>query len=154
MATYDSNSVILGSELFLYIENETSGWTPVAYSTSTSLSINGDTIDTSNKMDGVWQSAKQGKLSWTVSSENLMSDANGTGFDYFYDKMTKRVPFKIVFGRATDADGDDYDLNTAKTYYTGRAYMTSCQLTAENGSAASMSVELTGNGALEKKVGV
>lgn len=151
-ATYDSSSVILGDELFVYImDSKTSAYTPVAYTTTCSLTINSDTIDTSNKMDGVWTSAKAGKLSWTISSDNLLADTNGTDFDYFYDKMVKREPFIIRFGRAKDANGDDYDLNTGKSYYEGKAYMTSCELSAENQSAASLSVELTGNGPLTKK---
>lgn len=145
---YDSSSVVLGDELFLYLDGK-----PVAYTTSCSLSINGDTIDTSNKMDGVWASAKSGKLSWTISSENLMADTNGTSFEDFYDKMIARTPFEVKFGRATTVTGatPNFDLNTAKPYYVGTAYLTSCELNADNGSAVSMSVELQGNGKLEKK---
>lgn len=151
-ATYDSSSVILGDELFVYIQDPTtSAYTPVAYTTTCSLSINADTIDTANKMDGAWTSAKAGKLSWTISSENLLADTNGTDFDYFYDKMITRAPFLVRFGKAQNSNEDEYDLNTTKTYYEGKAYMTSCELSADNGSAASLSVELTGNGALSKK---
>lgn len=153
--TYDSSTVMLGDELFVYIQDGSGNtYSPVAYTTTCSLSIKSDTIDTANKMDGAWTSAKSGKLSWTISSENLLADGNGTDFDYFYDKMVKRQPFLVRFGRAKDANNADYSLNTAtgKTYYEGKAYMTSCELSADNGSAASLSVELTGNGALTKTV--
>ena len=57
-ALYNSLDTILGDEMFLYVEvagtGETSGtttWEPIAFTTTCSLSINGDSIDVSNKME-------------------------------------------------------------------------------------------------------
>lgn len=162
-ALYNSLDTILGDEMFLYVEvagtGENSGtttWEPIAFTTTCSLSINGDSIDVSNKMDGVWSAAKMGKMGWTVSSSNLLAEKTETttgfltDFDYFYDKMVTRKPFKMRFGRITDIATRDFTLNTSKTYYEGSSYMTSCELNADNGSAISMSVELTGCGELKK----
>lgn len=162
MATkYDiSNDRLLGDELFVYINmgtgesGETADWQPLAYSTTCSLNLNSDTIDASNKMAGVWTAALPGKLSWTISTEALMSTSK-TGYSYFYDKLVKREPFKIRFGQATNitpsgSTEPDFNINESKTYYEGEAYCSSCNLNADNGAVCTMSVEFTGNGALTK----
>ena len=74
MATYNiSEERILGDELFVYINTSGTTWEPLAYSTTCSLNLTSDTIDASNKMAGVWTAALPGKLSWTISTEALMS---------------------------------------------------------------------------------
>ena len=153
MATYNiSEQRILGDELFVYINTatgDTETWTPLAYSTTASLNLTSDTIDASNKMAGVWTAALPGKLSWTISTEALMSTSE-TGYEYFYDKLVKREAFKIRFGQVTDLSSSEFDIDTAKTYYEGEAFCSSCNLTADNGAVCTMSVEFTGNGELKK----
>lgn len=154
MATYNiSEQRILGDELFIYINMATGGtsedWQPLAYSTTCSLNLNSDTIDASNKMAGIWSAALPGKLSWTISTESLMSTSN-TGYEYFYDKLVARTPFKIRFGQVKDLAIADFSHDETKTYYEGEAYCSSCALNADNGAVCTMSVEFTGNGELKK----
>ena len=150
MATYNiSEERILGDELFVYINTSGTTWEPLAYSTTCSLNLTSDTIDDSNKMAGVWTAALPGKLSWTISTEALMS-TSATGYDYFYSKLVAREPFKIRFGQATDISTSDFTQNESKTYYEGEAYCSSCNLTADNGAVCTMSVEFTGNGELKQ----
>lgn len=141
-------NLILGDELFVYamVGEE---WIPVGFSTSCSLSLTADSIDTSNKFSGVWTSVLPGKISWSISTESLMSYAE-TGYGYFFDKLTKREAFELRFGQVVSAEERDFDLNETKTYYKGRAYCTNCSLTADNGGVATMSIEFAGEGALEK----
>lgn len=152
MANYQTEAsrenLILGDELFVYamVGEE---WIPVGFSTSCSLSLTADSIDTSNKFSGVWTSVLPGKISWSISTESLMSYAE-TGYGYFFDKLTKREAFELRFGQVMSAEERDFDLNEAKTYYKGRAYCTNCSLTADNGGVATMSIEFQGEGALEK----
>ena len=153
MANYNSDNLIKGDELFVYVKTGTGStdtdYTPIAYSTSCSLNITADSIDTSNKMAGVWASALAGKLSWTISTEALMS-YDSTGYGYFFDKLAARTPFLIKFGQTTNLSEGDFTMNTGKTYYTGQAYCTSCNLTADNGGVCTMSIEFQGDGALTK----
>ena len=147
-----SEQRILGDELFIYINvstGETEDWQPLAYSTTCSLNLTSDTIDASNKMAGVWTAALPGKLSWTISTEALMS-TSATGYDYFYSKLVAREPFKIRFGQVTDLKKLDFSQDESKTYYEGEAYCSSCNLNADNGAVCTMSVEFTGNGELKK----
>lgn len=153
MASYNSDQLLKGDELFVYVKTgSTTGntdYAPIAYSTSCSLNISADSIDTSNKMAGVWASALAGKLSWTISTEALMSYDN-TGYSYFFDKLVDRTPFLIKFGQVTNLASGDFTMNASKVYYTGQAYCTSCNLTADNGGVCTMSIEFTGDGALTK----
>lgn len=145
-------NLLLGDELFVYAQiSDVEGgqWEPVAFSTSCSLNISSDSIDTSNKMAGVWSSALPGKISWTVSTESLMSYST-TGYQYFYDKITSREAFKLRFGQANSVESANFSLNTTKVYYEGEAYCTSCNLSADNGGVCTMSIEFTGNGELKK----
>ena len=100
MATYNiSEQRILGDELHVYINvstGETADWQPLAYATTCSLNLTSDTIDASNKMAGIWSAALPGKLSWTISTEALMSTSE-TGYEYFYDKLVARTPFLLRF---------------------------------------------------------
>ena len=152
MANYATEAsrenLILGDELFVYamVGEE---WIPVGFSTSCSLNLTADSIDTSNKFSGVWTSVLPGKISWSISTESLMSYAE-TGYGYFFDKLTNREAFELRFGQFKTAEGRDFDLNEEKVYYKGRAYCTNCSLTADNGGVATMSIEFQGEGALEK----
>lgn len=154
MATYNiSEQRILGDELHVYINvstGETADWQPLAYATTCSLNLSSDTIDASNKMAGIWSAALPGKLSWSISTEALMSTSE-TGYDYFYDKLVARTPFKLRFGQVTDLASEDFTQDETKTYYEGEAYCSSCNLNADNGAVCTMSIEFTGNGKLEKK---
>jgi len=149
---YTTDNLIRGDEFFLYVK--TSGGTdkPIAYATSASISISQETLDCSNKMSGVWSNALAGKLSWTVSSSALMSYKD-TGYSYFYEKMVARTPFLIKIGQVTDLATEDFDADETKTYYTGQAYLTSLNLSSDNGSVASFDVEFQGDGALTQKKG-
>lgn len=152
MANYQTEAsrenLILGDELFLYtmVGEE---WMPCGFSTSCSLNITADSIDTSNKFSGVFTSVLPGKISWSVSTESLMSYAE-TGYGFFFDKMIARAPFQLRFGQVKSAEERDFDLNEEKTFYKGVAYCTNCSINADNGSVATISIELQGEGVLEK----
>ena len=63
-------AIIKGGDLMLFI-----GGTSIGFATNHTLSINADTKETSTKdSGGKWQSSEAGILSWTASTENLMSN--------------------------------------------------------------------------------
>ena len=67
----------------------------IAYATSHTLSISGDTQDTSNKDEGGgnWASSEVSILNWTASSDNLYStDGEGNNFEDLYDIMIAKTP--------------------------------------------------------------
>ena len=69
--------------------------------------------------------------------------------------MINKTAITVAFGFASnwDVNGlsgnqNDYDLDTTKHYYSGQAYITSLTANANTGENATMSITLTGSGAL------
>ena len=82
---------------------ETPTLIPVAYATTHTVSVNGDTIDTSSKMSGAWQDFLVGQLNWQVTSESLVSKTSGhMSFNTLLSLMVKREPINIKIGTPTD----------------------------------------------------
>lgn len=142
---------IKGGDLMLFFDNKS-----IAYATSHTLEINGETTDTSNKDEGGgdWASSEVGILSWSASSENLFSvDGQGNNFDDLFDLMIAKQPIQAVFALKSQAasevpTGGWTPGTTAK--YTGNVAITNISLNAPNGEYATYTVQFQGVGALTK----
>lgn len=141
--TYNPNTdLILADYLFIYVDD-----LPLAFATSANFSFSADSIDTSNKMSPVWVSNLPGKLSYTVTSDALITKKTGTlSFDTLLDKAVTRESVSFVFGKAKQ-DGT-FELDEG--WYQGDAIITSLEVNSENNAVASFSVTLTGSGELKK----
>ena len=76
------------------------GTKSIAYATSHTLEITGETSDTSNKDEGGgdWSAQEVNLLSWSASTENLYSlDGKGSNFDDLFDMMIAKTPIDAVF---------------------------------------------------------
>lgn len=148
--TYDVNTqLVLGEEMYLYV---TSGNTPVAFATTCSVQIDGETIDTSNKMSGRWNSNLAGKNSYSISTDALYTQATGLySFDSLMEKMIAGGKLEWAIGKAKDYKAGDYELDTTKPYYSGVGFVTSLSLNAGNNEVANCSISITGSGAIELK---
>lgn len=152
---YDSTrDVITGDKLMIYVETRAAEeepstpaeYLPIAFGTSCSVEISGDTIDTSNKMSGAWKEYLLGQSSYTVSCEALYSKKEGhLSFKMLKDLMVKRTP--ITFFLSEPEDETNYEKGTDMV--TGRAIITALTLTANNGEICTSSITLQGTGALE-----
>lgn len=141
--------IIKGDELMLF-----NGEKSIAYATSHSLTINGNSIDISSKDHGYWGASEVGNITWEITSENLYTDKY---YGELFDAMVTRSQLTVAFGFASNWDvnglsGTDaeYTLNKTKTYYTGKVYVTSLTANANTGENATLSITLTGSGALTK----
>ena len=142
--------IIKGDELMLF-----NGEKSIAYATSHSLTINGNTIDISSKDHGYWGASEVGNITWEITSENLYTDKY---YGELFDAMVSRNQLSVAFGFASnwdinglvDATNAEYTLNKNKTYYTGKVYVTSLTANANSGENATISITLTGCGALTK----
>lgn len=144
-------SKIQGGDLMLFVDNKS-----IAYATSHTLEISGETQDTSNKDEGGgdWASNEVSKLSWTASSDNLYSvDGEGDNFEDLFDLMVAKEPIDAVFAKkaenATDVPTGGW--TAAATGYKGKVVITSLSLNAPNGEYATYTVQFQGVGALTKK---
>lgn len=151
-ATYDVNTqLVLGEEMYLYV---TSANTPIAFATTCSVQIDGETIDTSNKMSGRWNSNLAGKNGYTISSDALYTQAEGLySFDALMTKMIEGGKLEWTIGKAQDYVAGNYDLDESKPHYKGVGFVTSLSLNAGNNEVANCSITITGSGAIEHVAG-
>ena len=155
---YDvNNDLVQGDDLFLYLftatgitaatELTSANTEVVAFATSCSLQVDGETIDTSNKMSCAWTSNLAGKNSYTVSADALYTQKSGaTSFDAVLGYMVSRDPIGWAIGtHAGDCSGD-FVLSSALV--AGYGLITSLSLNAGNNEVASCSITITGSGEL------
>lgn len=153
MATWnENNDLIHGDSFLLYL---TSGKTVVAYATSCSLQVDSETIDTSSKFSCKWQSNMGGKASYSISADALYcSNADGISFDKLLEFMVSGEQIEWYMGEEAVHSGscetNPHTLDTSKTYYNGKAVVTSVSLEAGNNEIATCSITLTGAGEIQK----
>ncbi len=148
-----ANTIIKGTDLMLFYSGHS-----IAYATSTSLSLNAETKDVSSKDHGNWTAKTAGKLSWTVSSDNLYTTQD---YSTMMDYMITRQPLTVVFAlkSATGATAENISGTTApisgwsplsSNGYTGSAIITSIQASAPDNENATYSISMDGTGVLSK----
>lgn len=153
MANWNENvDLIHGDNLLLYL---TSGKTVVAYATSCSLQVDAETIDTSSKFSCKWQSNMGGKAGYTINADALYcNNASGISFDKLLEMMVSGEQVEWYIGEEAEFSGscaeNPHTLDTAKTYYNGKAVVTSCSLEAGNNEIATCSITMTGAGPIQK----
>lgn len=157
---YNVNSdLVKGDDLFFYVvsgDTATSGTsTVVAFATSCSLQIDGETIDTSNKMSCQWNSNLAGKNSYTVNVDALYTNKEGAySFDALMKFMIEGDPIGWAIGPAAkfvgDCEDNPFTLKEGAIFYSGKGLITSLSLNAGNNEVASCSLTLTGSGAIEQ----
>lgn len=143
-------SKIRGGDMMLFVNGKS-----IAYATSHTLTISGDTQDTSNKDEGGgdWASNEVSTLSWTAQSENMYSiDGAGSNFDDLFDIMVAKTPVTATFSKKTETavNVPEGGWTASKPDYEGKVVITSLELNAPNGEYVTYTVQFTGIGALQK----
>ena len=101
------------------------------------LSMEADSIDVSNKNDFGWASTIGGAKSWTVSCDGqFITD----------DVGQKKLMDCFVAGTEVDVEMKNTD---SSVYFAGKASITSIEVDAQFDDVATLSIELTGVGALK-----
>ena len=145
----NTSNYIKGGEIILF-----KGGTQIAFAQSHTLSINGETQDVSNKDagNGTWSSSEVSKMSWEISAEHMVN-ADGTNVTDLYEAMVAMTPIDVVLAKSPGVEGE----NGITTWtagnsfgFTGKATITSLEISAQNGEYATFSVTLAGTGALKK----
>ena len=147
------SNIVRGDEIMLFKDGKS-----LAYATSHTLSITGNTVDISSKDHGYWGASEIGNITWEITSENLYVDSE---FDGLFTAMVAKSPVTVTFGHADNYNanglGDSStnwipDTSVGAKYYQGPAIITSLQANSNTGENATYSITLTGAGALEQKV--
>lgn len=144
-------SKILGTDMMFFLGNKS-----IAYATSHTLEITGETQDTSNKDEGAngsWSSQEVNLLSWSGTSENLYSvDGEGNNFDALFDIMVAKTPVDAVFAKKSQnvENVPEGGWTAGASGYKGKVVITSLSLNAPHGEYATYTVQFQGVGALTK----
>lgn len=148
----NNNQIIKGSKLMVFLNDE-----PIAFSTSSSLSLTMNTTEVSTKDHGDFPSTIGQSITWEITTENLYSgEAEGP----LWNAMKTMQPVTVQFAPASNYSNtsaqqglltDDQSNWTAGTAIaSGEALITSLSVNAPAGDNATMSATFTGVGALDQ----
>lgn len=146
------NTIVKGDELMLFDAQGNS----LAFATSHTLTITGNTIDIATKDHGFWGASEVGNITWELTSENLYTIVD---YDKLFDIMIAKEPVTVAFAKVdnysanglVDVGGDvqawEPDMGN---YRSGQAVISSLTVNANTGENATYSVTFTGAGPLTK----
>lgn len=142
-----NTGIIEGQDLLVYVDA-----TPIAHSTTCTMTPTMETRDRVTKDTGKWKSKKAGLLDWEVTSEGLAMYGSGN-YNDLYAAMITRAPVTIKFsGRDAVDDNDTWTAQQdGDTYYEGQGYITNLPETAPNNEDATFTITITGDGELGQK---
>lgn len=129
---------------------------PLAFGKGCQLEVTAETLDTSNKMSGDWMEYLVGKLSFTLSSNALLTYSDATEAPELADvakygdllaTFTKRNPIDFSLSKIKKVEGGgftkDFDL------VSGKVIITQLSADAPDGQITTCSVNLQGTGELK-----
>lgn len=112
--------------------------------TTATLNLATATVAASCKDGGSWAQNLEGTKSWDISVDGLYQVITAAGFVDLADLLiTGPNDVTIIFGQ---------DGTTGEIYWSGKAVLTACSLTAPDGEIATWSATFTGNGPLAKTI--
>ena len=147
----NDKTTIYGDRLELWFNGK-----PIALGKGCQLEVSAETLDTSNKMSGDWMEYLIGKLSFTVSSNALLtySDtaevpdlASVAKFGDLLATFVKRYPIDFSLSKITKVEGGDFTKDF--DLVTGRVIITNLSADAPDGQITTCSVNLQGTGELK-----
>lgn len=127
-----------GKDYRIYV---TSGNSAIAGETSSSITINGTTIDTSSK-DTDWNTAIMGSKSWELSGSFVYDNTSGAEQEDMFDALETGASVEIFWGKLTSS--------TRTRGYTGNALITNVSISSERDGVVTKDVTFMGTGKLNK----
>ena len=166
MATYNLTNadIIKGGHLMVFVDDDQSGvLKPIAFATSHSLNKTLNTQEISTKDHGDYSAVLPQNITWEITTENLYSLDSYQSLNAAFNEMQEVT---VYFGESTykqknavtgklEVQGSIVGANPAQQNWdtsgfgeSGKAYITSLQVTAGAGENATFSATFTGSGAL------
>ena len=153
-------ATILGKKLMLFVKDGET-YTSIAYATNHTFTTSASTVSVASKDDadvasgaGKWDSQDLDMFSWSISAENLFAyEGNGMTCDKVMELYLAGTLLEVKFGLAqtstTGAPTEGWSQEADKKMLSGTAYITSLDINASNDGRATMSISLTGKGAVK-----
>ena len=126
-----TTGIVKGTDFLVYL-----GGTAITHSTSASMSIAMDTIETSNKDTNDWATFKPGRRNGTASCDGMVALDATYNFSHLFGLVESQTGVVVRMGTGVSQD----------KYYQASAYITSLDLTGgdNESSTYSASFQLTG----------
>ena len=164
-------ATILGKKLMLFVKDSEGTYKSIAYATNHTFTTSASTVSVASKDDadvgsgaGKWDAQDLDMFSWSISAENLFAyEGNGMTCDKVMELYLAGTLLDVKFGLAQTSDKVAAEDNPAYKPETGweqaattagvkmlsgQAYITSLDINASNDGRATMSITLTGKGAV------
>ena len=156
-------ATILGKKLMLFVKDSEGTYKSIAYATNHTFTTSASTVSVASKDDadvasgaGKWDAQDLDMFSWSISSENLFAyEGNGMTSDSVMEMYLSGQLLEVKFGLAQTSttgaptEGWSEAAETAGVkMLSGKAYITSLDINASNDGRATMSITLTGKGAV------
>lgn len=155
-AIRNNSDIIKGGHLMVFVQDASSNYQPIGFATSHTLSKTLNTQQISTKDHGDSAAVLPQNLSWEITTENLYSL---NGYKALNNAFKEMKEVTVYFGESTYKQdqaetgivGVDGATDWAPTGFgeSGKAYITSLQVTAAAGDNATFSATFTGNGTLD-----
>jgi predicted secreted protein len=145
--------VLRGKDLMLWISAKV-----IALSTGCKLSLKVNTQDAASKDDGLWDAPEIGSQGWEATNDSLDTASDSDDIDMVYDKLFELFvagePIEVTMG--IPSNKSDEGVPTAgwtagTSVYKGKALITALDREGKKGDNATISITLTGVGALKKE---
>ena len=147
----------------LFVKDSEGSYKSIAYATNHTFTTSASTVSVASKDDadvasgaGKWDAQDLDMFSWSISAENLFAyEGNGMTSDNVMELYLSGQLLEVRFGLAqTSATGAPEDgwAQAAQTagvkMLSGKAHITNLDINASNDGRATMSITLTGHGAV------
>lgn len=146
----NQSTTVYGDKLMLYYDGK-----PIALGQSCQIDITAETIDTTTKMSGNWKEFLTGQLSYTLSSEALLTYSTAavegvdmSKFTTFADLLklyAKRNPVEFKLAVSKDASAD---FAADVEFLSGTAIINQLSANAQMSQLTTCSIQMQGSGEL------
>ena len=148
-------AIVKGSDLMLFKRSGSEGtyvYKALGAATNHSLSVSREVLETANKDTGIFGNSEAGRVTWTLTSENMMLEAD---YDELMDALLKGEKLFVAFAIASNANsikGKPVDgWSISEGGYEGEVLLTQLDANAPYEDKATYTATFTGCGPLTKR---
>lgn len=148
-------AVVKGSDLMLFKRNGSTGsyvYKALGAATNHTLNVSREVLETANKDTGIFGDNEAGRVTWSLTSENMMIEAD---YDELMDALLAGEKLFVAFAIAANADSvtgkPEAGWKIAGGGYEGEVLLTQLDANAPYEDKATYTATFTGCGPLTKR---
>lgn len=145
------DNVVKGGDMMLF-QKKGEKFTALGAATNHTLSLSATVFETSNKDGGKWGDSQPGRLSWNMTTENMLVLSD---YETLVDAWIRRERLKVAFAVAENANNDEgkpaegWLIDTGG--YEGEVIITQVDVNTPSDDNATYTVTFQGVGPLIKR---